>query len=251
MSTQPPSSSSSGETSGVRSAPKNGIGLTAMILGIIGFMLSLIPLIGVVAWPLVILGLIFGLIGIVRAYRKIATNMGMAIAGTALSALGLVVCIVYAASFSSHMANAPSPPASVPGVTQGGDEAGVDVGFGQPYMFSGGETITISPPEEFSSGNPYMDAPSGKELVQTTVTVHNGTDRAFNPASIALTAQHGGRVASQSYLNSDALPDAEVPPGGDISFSTVWEIGSQPGELRISAKPNVFAQTTAYWVGQV
>lgn len=248
MSTQQPPL---GDATSHSVAPKNGIGLTAMILGIVGFVLSLIPLIGVVAWPLVILGLIFGMIGIVRAYRKIATNMGMAIAGTALSAVGLVVCIIYAASFGSYMSNTPPPSGSVPGVTQGGTESRADVGFDQPYTFSGGETVTVSAPAEFSAENPYMDAPAGKRLVQTTVTVHNGTDRAFNAASVTLTAQHGGQVASQSYLNSDALPNAEVPPGGDVSFSTVWEISAEPGELRISAKPNAFAQTTAYWIGQV
>lgn len=231
-------------------APKNGIGLTAMILGIVGFVLSLIPLVGVVAWPLVILGLIFGVIGVERAYRKVATNKGAATAGLVLSALGLVVCILYAASFGSHVANN-APTGSTPGVTQDDSQPAVDVGFNQPYTFSGGETVTVSAPAEFSAENPYMDAPAGKRLVQTTVTVHNGTDRAFNAASVTLTAQHGGQVASQSYLNSDALPNAEVPPGGDVSFSTVWEISAEPGELRISAKPNAFAQTTAYWIGQV
>ncbi|RRO16995.1 DUF4190 domain-containing protein [Saccharopolyspora rhizosphaerae] len=248
MSTQQPPPASGDSSYSV--TPMNGIGVAALVLGIVGFLMSLLPLIGVVAWPMVVLGLIFGVVGIMRARRKIATNLGMAVAGTVLSALGLVVCIVYAASFSYYVATTPPPSGSMPGATQDDSETAVQVGFDQPYTFSGGETITISRPVEHPADNPYADAPTGERLVQTTVTVHNGTGRPFNAASVGLTAQHRGQVASQSYLNSDAIPDVEIPPGGNVSFHTVWEISSEPGELRISAKPTIFAHTTAYWVGQ-
>jgi hypothetical protein len=49
----------------------------------------------VVAWPLVILGLIFSLVGLSRARKGHATNKGQAVAGIVLSAIGLVICIVW------------------------------------------------------------------------------------------------------------------------------------------------------------
>ncbi|ANY05568.1 hypothetical protein AFB00_03770 [Pseudonocardia sp. HH130630-07] len=66
--------------------PRNGPGTTALILGILGALFALVPLIGVIAWPLVILGLVFGIVGIVRWRRGTATNSGMAVTGTVLSA---------------------------------------------------------------------------------------------------------------------------------------------------------------------
>lgn len=76
--------------------PSNGLGLTGFIVGLIGLLLSFIPLIGVVAWPLVILGIIFSAIGIAKASKGRATNKGLSIAGIVVSIIGLVVCILWA-----------------------------------------------------------------------------------------------------------------------------------------------------------
>ena len=60
-------------------------------------MFSFIPLIGIVAWPLVILGIIFSAVGISKASKGRATNKGLAIAGLVVSVVGLVICILWAA----------------------------------------------------------------------------------------------------------------------------------------------------------
>ncbi|HJQ46917.1 MAG TPA: DUF4190 domain-containing protein [Amycolatopsis sp.] len=80
-------------------AARNGLGTAGFVLGLIGLIFSVIPIIGVVAWPLVILGFIFSLIGLNRALKKKATNKGLAIAGIVLSVIGLVICIVWTAAF--------------------------------------------------------------------------------------------------------------------------------------------------------
>jgi len=61
----------------------------------VGAVFAFIPIIGVIAWPLVIIGLIFGVLGIQRARRGESTNRGTAIAGTALSAVGLFICVLW------------------------------------------------------------------------------------------------------------------------------------------------------------
>ncbi|GAB3449248.1 DUF4190 domain-containing protein [Actinophytocola sediminis] len=77
-------------------APSNGLGTTGFILGLIGLVLSPIPFIGVIAWPLVILGLIFSAIGFSKVSKGKATNKGLAIAGMVTSIIGLAICIVWA-----------------------------------------------------------------------------------------------------------------------------------------------------------
>lgn len=81
--------------------PRNGLGLTGFILGLVGLVLSPIPFIGVVAWPLVILGLIFSAIGLSRVSKRIATNKGLSITGLVLSVLGLAICIVWAVAVNN------------------------------------------------------------------------------------------------------------------------------------------------------
>ncbi|MFC4855752.1 MmpS family transport accessory protein [Actinophytocola glycyrrhizae] len=80
--------------------PSNGLGTSGFVLGVIGLVFSFIPLIGVVAWPLVILGIIFSAVGIGKATNGRATNKGLAIAGLVVSVVGLVVCVLWVAVWS-------------------------------------------------------------------------------------------------------------------------------------------------------
>ncbi|GAB3393109.1 DUF4190 domain-containing protein [Amycolatopsis echigonensis] len=75
--------------------PKNGLGTAGFVLGLIGLIFSFIPLIGFIAWPLVILGIIFSALGFARTRSGKATNKGLSIAGLVLSVIGLVMCIVW------------------------------------------------------------------------------------------------------------------------------------------------------------
>jgi MmpS family membrane protein len=81
--------------------PRNGVGTAGFVLGLVGFLVSFIPLVGVVAWPLVILGLVLSLVGFARANKGIATNKGLAVAGAVLSVLGLIVCVLWTVLFGA------------------------------------------------------------------------------------------------------------------------------------------------------
>ncbi|GAA1988173.1 DUF4190 domain-containing protein [Amycolatopsis minnesotensis] len=83
------------------SQPKNGLGTAGFVLGLVGLVFSFIPIVGVVAWPLVIIGLVLASVGFSRTRKGAASNPGIAIAGIVLSLAGLVVCIVWAALFKN------------------------------------------------------------------------------------------------------------------------------------------------------
>ncbi|MFJ4695684.1 DUF4190 domain-containing protein [Streptomyces sp. NPDC088766] len=73
---------------GMQPAPSNGMGITAMVLGIVAA-------VGFCLWPVAIivgvLALIFGLIGRSKANRGEATNPGQALAGIICGAVGLAL----------------------------------------------------------------------------------------------------------------------------------------------------------------
>lgn len=81
--------------------PKNGFGVTGFVLGLIGLVFAFIPIIGVIAWPLVILGIIFSALGFARTRSGKATNKGLSIAGLVVSIVGLVICIVWTVAVGS------------------------------------------------------------------------------------------------------------------------------------------------------
>jgi heme/copper-type cytochrome/quinol oxidase subunit 2 len=76
--------------------PRNGLGTAGFVLGLLGLVISPIPLVGVVAWPLAGLGLILSAVGVARARAGKATNRGLAIAGVVVSVLGLLVSLLWA-----------------------------------------------------------------------------------------------------------------------------------------------------------
>lgn len=74
---------------------RNGLGTAALVLGILAAIFSFIPLVGVIAWPLGIIGLVLAFVGLSRANRGEATNRGVAIGGLATSGLALVICFLW------------------------------------------------------------------------------------------------------------------------------------------------------------
>lgn len=88
---------------GMSAAPRNGLGTAALVLGIIGVVLSWIPGTG---WALNILAIIFGAVGINRAKRGQATNKSSALAGLILGVIGLavwiVILVVFLAAWGSY-----------------------------------------------------------------------------------------------------------------------------------------------------
>src|SRR4051812_38040497 len=89
---------------GIEQVQRNGQATAGFVLGLLGLVFSPIPGIGIIAWPLVILGIIFSVLGISRANRGLAPKKGLSIAGLACSLVGLVICIVWAIAFGATMA---------------------------------------------------------------------------------------------------------------------------------------------------
>jgi hypothetical protein len=74
--------------------PRNGLGLAALILGIIGAISGIIPLLFWLAGTLGVIGLILGFVGRARAKRGEATNGKTALWGIITSAIALILSIV-------------------------------------------------------------------------------------------------------------------------------------------------------------
>ncbi|WP_410667744.1 DUF4190 domain-containing protein [Amycolatopsis sp. cmx-4-68] len=106
---------------------KNGLGTAGFVLGLVGLIFAFIPIIGVIAWPLTILGLIFGIVGTLCANRGQASNKGLAITAVVLSAIGLVICVIWTAAFgkvvSDTAAGLPTAPASAAVADAGSEPA--------------------------------------------------------------------------------------------------------------------------------
>lgn len=76
----------------VQAPARNGLGTAGFILALVAFFLSWIP---VINWILWILGTIFSLIGLTRRPK------GLAIAGTIISFIAVIIILIIGASIAS------------------------------------------------------------------------------------------------------------------------------------------------------
>ncbi|WP_141287100.1 MmpS family transport accessory protein, partial [Pseudonocardia saturnea] len=195
--------------------PRNGFGTTALVLGILGLLFSLIPFVGVIAWPLVILGLIFGVLGIVRVSRGKANNRGVAIAGTVLSALGLLVCLVYVSAFASVASDisAAAPAATAPA----SDDAAAAPAA--PVAAADGDVITYEVTGSGGAGsvtyikdeNFGQEQANGVALPWTTEVTFDAGALSFQPLSLVAQSDSGG---------SDEITCRILRNGEEITSST-------------------------------
>ena len=73
--------------------PRNGFGVTALCLALPGSVFGFFPLTGFLALVLGALALLFGLLGVARARKGLASNRGMSMLGAVLGACVLVAGI--------------------------------------------------------------------------------------------------------------------------------------------------------------
>jgi hypothetical protein len=100
--------------------PRNGIGITALVLGILAFILAFIPLIHFFGMLLGIVAIILGIVGLGRVRRGIASNRAMPIIGMVLGFLSLLIgafwtyFVIVGAQYTSQCIDAnPDAPDSV------------------------------------------------------------------------------------------------------------------------------------------
>lgn len=81
-------------------APRNGFGITALVLGILAIVLSWSAVGGIIFG---VLAIIFAILGIRRASQGVANNKGMAISGLVTGIVGLVIGIIVAVAVGSFL----------------------------------------------------------------------------------------------------------------------------------------------------
>lgn len=76
--------------------PRRGssLGIAALVLGILAFLICWIPFVNLLGVPLAALGLLLGLIGVVVALTRSGAGIGFPIAGSAVCGISLVVAIM-------------------------------------------------------------------------------------------------------------------------------------------------------------
>lgn len=118
---------------------RNGFGVAALVLALVGLVFTLVPITGFIALILGIIAIVFGLVGWGRARRGIATNRKMNHFGTGIGVITAVLGIVGMVMFFNAMSE-----------------------FGR-------DMERLGPTSEYGQGQPQSSQPTGE--VGYTITV--------------------------------------------------------------------------------
>jgi hypothetical protein len=241
-----------------RPAPQNGLGTAGFVLGLVGLLFSFIPLIGIIAWPLVLLGVILSGIGLSRARKGRATNTGLTIAGVTCSAVGLLVCVGYAAAFGAAVSTAPAASTSPTGLTapapnvaaeQNSTDTGAPAGIGDQVQ-DGAFAFTVTKVEtgREALGDGFLRSEAQGSYVLVHVTVTNiGTESAmFTSANQTLLDAQGREFEADAGAAMMNVPDSEsfltdINPGNTVDGVLVFDVPQGLTPAAIELRESMFS----------
>ncbi|MGW1276256.1 DUF4190 domain-containing protein [Streptomyces tsukubensis] len=167
--------------------PRNGMGVTALVLGIIGIILGLAVILFWLSWLPALLALIFGIIGVSHARKGTATNKGMALGGVIMGSAGLLLSIGggLLTVFFVNEANdtAEDRILQIEASAEAEDReakkkeaaaaAARKLSFGEPFLFENGLKVTVHKPKPYAPDSFASGHAKGNKAIEVTVTVLN------------------------------------------------------------------------------
>jgi Protein of unknown function (DUF2510)/Domain of unknown function (DUF4190) len=250
--------------------PRNGLGIAALILGVLGALSGLIPLLFWIAGILGVIGLILGFVGRGRAKRGEATNGTMALWGIItsavallLSVVGLVIVIGAFEDLEEDLSGATptvvataedSPP---PEVDEEAEELPSDVAqIGSAGVtYEDGLQVAVPGIERFEPTEFAVGHTAGNVALMVTVTVTNGTAQ---PADMTLTTVNlasgeSGRIAEQIYDDNVGVGfEGQVPPDRNATATFGFSVAPDDlGTVDVTVSPGFLDYSDAIFQGAV
>ncbi len=184
-------------------APRNGFGITALVLALVGLVFGLVPFTGFIALILGMLAVLFGLLGWARARRGEATNRKMAVIATVLGAgagalgiWGMTILFGAVDQLGEDLKNIGDDPAAMRDVTVSDCAVTSEYGFASTQA-----TVTIA------------NSTDRTQSYVVTVSVNDAAGARvgeINAVSNALTA---GQSVTLSGTNASGTADRTAKPG--------------------------------------
>ncbi|MGW5275370.1 DUF4190 domain-containing protein [Streptomyces sp. NPDC004044] len=275
--TQPPQSPqpqqpyAPAQTPGLRPA-RNGLGISALILGIIGAVSGLIPFLFWLAGILGVIALILGLVGRGRVKRGEATNKGATTFGAVLGLIALILSVVGAVitfkavgdavdeldrAVSDTTASA-APKAGDTGSGKnkgkgsGGNEkpdAGKALEAGDSAVYDDDLTVTVGDatsytPDSFAAGHT-----KGNKAYRIAVVIENAGKEKFDSTLVNVEARAG-----KDGVNAEQIFDGKVGegfsgtvlPGKKVTVQFAFDAPADAKNLTVEVNPG-FTYDATQW----
>ncbi len=209
--------------------PNNTMGMTALVLAVVGLLLSWIPFVGLLSVLLGLLAVVFGLIGWNRARQGLA-GLALPVAGAGIGIVAIVVAVLSTVLVARLIPTAPETAVAQPVVTDTSPQAPAG---GQPpaddgtvpapgtFTWDDGLSVQVAAPTAAEFSDTACCPTDGSRGVAFEVTVVNGTSEVIEPYALFATLTADGRPAEQVFDSQGGFDGvtASVPPGRQLTVT--------------------------------
>ncbi|MER5867563.1 hypothetical protein [Kitasatospora sp. NPDC002040] len=247
----------------------DGMGIAALVLGIVGLVLGFLVVLFWLSWLPAVLAVVFGAIGLGRVRKGLAANRAMALAGVLLGVAGLLVSAGGGAFVVTHVyrvkeqqqaedkaweqatrereakardeqvkewnrLEADRKRVEAEQAKKAADEKARQLSFGGSYTYPDGLKVTMAKPERYVPSEIVFEAPKDAVIIQVTITVVN-----TGPAELSLVGAglpfvrdaKGGLVfpISDGSGREKFLPDS-IAPGKEAELRFQYAVPNSAAE---------------------
>lgn len=238
---------------------RNGLGTAALVLGIIGALSGLIPILFWLAGVLGVIALVLGLAGRGRVKRGEAVNKGVTTTGAVLGIVSLILSVVGAVitfkavddavdEINKELSNtATKDPAPGKSGAPAGEDAGKDPGKGK--ALAAGDTsvydddvqVTVSAAKSVKPGEFAIGHTEGNKVYALTITVENAGKEKFSADSLTVSARAGADgVTAEEIFDGDTYGKGftgTVLPGKKATVQYAFDAPADAKTLTVEVAP--------------
>ncbi|MGW0781319.1 DUF4190 domain-containing protein [Streptomyces sp. NPDC002913] len=239
------------QTPGTRPA-RNGLGIAALVLGIIGTVSGLIPFFFWLAGILGLIALILGLSARGRVKRGEATNKGVATFGAVLGLVALVLSVVGAVlTFKavddvvndinkSATSSAAAKPADAGDDTAKDEAKGESLAEGDTAVYDDDLEVTVNAPAAYTADEFAIGHTKGNSAYKVTVVIENKGKEKFDATLTTVDARAG-----EDGVNAEQIFDAKVGegfsgtvlPGKKVTATYAFDAPADAKNLTVEVSP--------------
>ncbi|WP_257231242.1 DUF4352 domain-containing protein [Streptomyces sp. UH6] len=244
--------------------PKNGMGTTALVLGIIGLVLTVTILFFWLGGLLGLLALIFGIIGLGKVKKGEATNKGASLTGVILGAISVVAAaaiLVFtvllvdkaAEDLSKELDKLEKDAAATapkdPGAEGEAPKDGELLALGDGMEFDDGLVATVTDVKKYTPDEFAVGHEAGNDAYEVTVEINNGSDATVDLAlgTVEATAGEEGTPA-ESIIDADSLGmfEGSVTAGKKTTQTFGFSVPKGTENLVLEVSPS-FDYESVFW----
>ncbi|MEU5715498.1 DUF4190 domain-containing protein [Streptomyces sp. NPDC020403] len=237
---------------------RNGLGIAALVLGIIGAVSGLIPLLFWLAGVLGVIALVLGLAGRGRAKRGEATNKGVATFGAVLGLVSLVLAVVGVVitfkavddavdeiNKSVSGSSASAKPGDADGTAKDGAKGGdapkdEALEEGDSAVYDDGLEVTVNAPAPYTPDEFAAGHTKGNTAYLVSVVIENKGKEKFDATLVTLEARAGkGGVDAEQIFDGKVGEGftGTVLPGRKITAEYAFDAPADAGNLTVEVGP--------------